>query len=368
MTSPVQEGRSHGSRQMSPPQDPSTKDPPSYTLLAHAERSIWISSTRNQTQFTIDASFTAIPQPPHFFTVFPLDPPQRRTLHYEYTFLSHHAIHVRLGLASPSQKQEPISEDASFPAPHVREWLCTGYFPTPEDNEEELRREGKDLMNCGVELRAGDFNTWVNPRSRGGMEYQYVADKDGIMGFEGFYNNPEKDIVELGKSLDAAHISEEEQEERRKQRKPLWKLNTNGPFSHSSMPAGITAKGDELKCFELFELQAGENLHMAFTENAVPADRDETAVRKTSDSDKAAERVDDPHGDPDLLLFYTDRNWGCLVKKPLPISIDRLQRMQGNQIMLSVSTKGDKMEYILLAGEALEKMKAEYGNLHQKTE
>ena len=41
--------------------------------------------------------------------------------------------------------------------------------------------------------------------------------------------------------------------------------------------------------------------------------------------------------------------------------------MQSNQIMLSVSTSGDRMEYIILAGEALEKMKAEYGHLNKKT-
>ena len=224
-------------------------------------------------------------------------------------------------------------------------------------------------MNVGLELRASDFNTWVNPRSCGGMEFQYVTDKDGFMGFEGFYNNPGKDMAELGKSLDAAHISDEDQEEQRRGRVPLWKLNTNGPFSHSSMPTGIGAIGDKLKSFELFELRAGENLSVAFTDKAVPANQDETALEETTESNKMAETVvESEHGDPDLLLFWTDRDWGCLVKKPLPVSIDRLQRMQGNQIMLSVSTSGDRMEYIILAGEALEKMKAEYGHLKKKTE
>lgn len=368
MTSPFQEA---GPERTSPPQDSSTEESPapSYIFLAHGERSVYTVSTRNSTQFTIDASFSAIPQPPHFFTVLPLDPPQRRSLHYEFTFLSRHALHVRFGVASPSQKQEPFPDDASFPPAHVRERLCTGYFPTPQSNLDELRREGKDLMNVGVELRAGDFNTWVNPHSCGGMEYQYVMDKDGFMGFEGFYNNPEEEVVKVGKSLDAAHISDEDQIERRKGRVPLWKLNTNGPFSHSSMPAGISAAGDEVKSFELFELRAGENLNVAFTDTAVPANQDETALKRTSESGKEAETVVEPQGgNPDLLLFWTDRNWGCLVKKPLPVSIDRLQRMQGNQIMLSLSTSGDRMEYIILAGEALEKMKAEYGHLNKKTQ
>lgn len=223
-------------------------------------------------------------------------------------------------------------------------------------------------MTVGLEDRAGDFNTWVNPRSSGGMEYQYVKDLDGIMGFEGFYNNPEQDVVEVGKSLEAAHISDMNQEDRRKSRVPLWKLNTNGPFSHSSMPAGICAAGDEVKSFELFELRTGENLSVAFTDNADPTNQDNIPSAKTSDNGKKGETAADPHGDPDLLLFWTDRNWGCLVKKPLPILIDRLQRMQGNQIMLSVPTKGDRMECLILAGEALEKMKAEYGHLHKKTE
>ena len=224
-------------------------------------------------------------------------------------------------------------------------------------------------MSVGVELRAGDFNTWVNPRSCGGMEYQYVMDKDGFMGFEGFYNNPETDVVEVGKSLDTAHISDKDQEERRKGRVPLWKLNTNGPFSHSSMPAGIGAIGDKVTSFELFELRTGESLNVAFTDKAVPANQGDTALKETSESDTKAEIVVEPQdGDPDLLLFWTDRNWGCFVKKPLPIKIDGLQRIQGNQILLSVSTSGDRMEYIILAGEALEKMKAEYGHLKKKTE
>ena len=381
MTIPTQEANSQ-QKSSPPPQDPSTEDPPapSYNFLAHGEQSLYTVSTRNQTQFTIDASFSAIPRPPHHFTVLPLDPPQRRSLHYEFTFLSRRALHVRFGVAGPSQKQEPFPDDASFPPAHVREWLCTGYFPTPESNLDELKREGKDLMNVGVELRAGDFNTWVNPHSCGGMEYQYLVDKDGFMGFEGFYNKPEQNVVEeVGKSLDTAHISdkdsdedsdEDREEERGKARAPLWKLNTNGPFSHSSMPAGIVAEGDELKCFELFEFQTGENLQVAFTDKAVPADQEgKTALEKTSDSDSKAETLVEPQGgNPDLLLFWTDRDWGCLVKKPLPVSIDSLQRMQGNQIMLSVSTLGDRMEYIILVGEALEKMKAEYGNLHRKTD
>ena len=203
---------------------------------------------------------------------------------------------MRFGVASPSQKQEPFPNDASFPPAHVREWLCTGYFPPPESNLDELRREGKDLLNVGVELRAGDFDTWVNPRSSGGMEYQYVMDKDGFMGFEGFYNNPEKDVVDVGKSLDAAHISDEDQGERRKGRVPLWKLNTNGPFSHSSMPAGIGAIGDKVKSFELFELRAGENLNVAFTDKADPANQDEMALEKTSDSKEKGETEVEPQG------------------------------------------------------------------------
>ena len=368
MTSPIEAA---DSGQKSSPQYPSTVDPgaPSYFLLAHGERSIYTVSTRNQTRFTVDASFSAIPQPPHFFTVYSLDPPQRRSLHYELTFLSRDALHVRFGVASPSQEQEPFSDDASFPPPHVREWLCTGYFPAPEENLDELRGHGKDLMNVGLEMRAADFNTWVNPQSCGGMEYQYVVDKEGIMGFEGFYNKPKQDVVEMEKGLDAAHISDKNKEEWRGERRPLWKLNTNGPFSHSTMPAGIGVAGDVVKSFELFELNAGEDLSVAFSDSAAPADQIETDSTNLSDSEGKAETVvENPDQESDLLLFWTDRDWGCLVKKPLPILIDRLQRMQGNQIILSVSTRGDRMEYIILAGEALERMKAEYGNLNKKTE
>ena len=340
-------------------QDEST---PVYSLLAHGEQRKYITSTRKKTQFDIDATVYAISQPPHPFGIHNLDPPRRHSLHYELTFLSRHALHVRFGLANDSGKLEPFDDDPAFPPVHIRDWLIAGHFQTPEDKVDDLKQAGTEILSCGVELRAQDFNTWVNGRMRGGMEYQHITGEDGLMGFEGFYYSPEKSGVnDMNQNVDETRESEE-----MKRRKPLWKHCVNGPFSQASMPAGVCSVNEELKCFELFELRTGENLNVAFTERDTP--EEPATIASTTAADGGNEKGDKPHDqsdDPDLLFFWTDHNWGCLVKKPLPITIDPIQRLKGRQLMLSIATKGDRMEYIIVAGEAFEKMKARYS--HQQT-
>ena len=326
--------------QSSASQEVSAQD---YLLIAHPEYTNYTVSVRNKTQFTINASVCAIPQSPQVMSIYPLDPPQRQPLHYEFTFLSRHALHVRFSFATDVQAQEPFPDDPTFPPPSARDWLSTGYFPTPQDKDDDIRHLGEKVMNCGVELRRSDFNTWVNPRMRGGMEYQFVEDKNGMMGFEGFYTYPEKiDVGDVAGSLDSKRISTEMVEEERAKRAPLWKLCTNGPFSHASLPSGVSLMEQNRRCYELFELMTGENLHVSFTKNEVDGS--------------------------ELLFFWTDRDWGCLVKRPLPASVDTLQRYMSRQLILSVSTEGDRMEYIIVAGEAFERMKSQYGNMREKDE
>lgn len=121
------------------------------------------------------------------------------------------------------------------------------------------------------------------------------------------------------------------------------------------MPSGIAdVEGQPTRCFELFEFRAGENLSLQFSEKTVPKQQGSTSL---SEQDASSDREEDP----ETLFLWTDRNWGCLVKHPLPIKVDWLQRTRGSQIMLSVSTRSLNMEYIIVAGEALDKMKAEYG-------
>ena len=332
--------------------------PPTYLILAHGESYSHLVSTRNKTQFSVLGSVYAVPQAPHDFGIFNLEPPQSQALHYEFTFLSRHALHVRFSLATSTEKQEPFPDDPEFPPLHVRDWLCRGYYRTPEDKDEVIEKLDKEILSCGVELNKSDFYTWVNPQLRGGMEYEFVTDKQGLMGFTGFYNYAE------GRTGDNALLSDEEKDKERLGRVPLWKQNIHGPFTSANMPSGIGFLAEERRCFELFELQTGENLNVAFTERNNPAkDRLQALEERDGGSADAAKKAgSDAVDDPDLLFCWTDRNWGVLVKKPLPVSIESLQRIRGKQLMLSISTKGDRMEYIIVAGEALEKMKALYGN------
>lgn len=327
---------------------------PSYLLLAHPEQLEYTSSTRNKTQFRVTAPVYAIPQPPHDFQVLNISPPQNHLIHYELTFLSRHALHVRFQLDVRADQNEPFPDDPSFPPAQVREQLCTGHFPTPQELEAGVTREGQERMACGLELRAADFNTWVNPYLRGGMEYQFVTDEDGNMGLEGFYNY-DGDVVDAAASGKDVTLSDEEQQKLKEGRKPLWKLSTRGPFSHASMPAGVAdAEGQLRKHFELFEFAIGENLGLQFKERKNPAQQGSTTSDEQGDRSSLEE-------DPEAVFLWSDRGWGCLVKDPLPIRVDRLSRIHGPQIMLSVSTKSPVMEYVIVAGEALETMMAEYG-------
>ena len=322
-----------------------------YLLLTHPEKFVDIVSVRNRTQFLIASTIYAIPQQPRDFSVLGITPPQQKPIHYEVAFLSRHALRVRFRLDPRAKNDEPFPDDPAFPPQHVREWLYR--FPIPEeikdgdDDEASAGQSGQDRLNCGLRIQGHAFNTWVNPYLMGGMEYQYLADEDGNVGLEGFYNYSEES-VEASNSGKGVVLSEEDQQKQIKERVPLWKISTRGPFSHASMPSGIGhAVGQASRCFELFELRLGENLHLQFSTKHSP-------TRPDKQLEKGEER-------PDAVFLWTDRNWGCLVKNPLPIAADILARLGRNQVMLSVSTEDSAMEYIIVAGEDFQRMKAEYG-------
>lgn len=324
---------------------------PPYIYLLHPERYNSLSSIRETTQCTIVSRIYAIPLPPDNFTIFSVNPPQRQYLHYEVKFLSRHALRVRFGFSSitgtaENEREAPFPEDSAWPRPDVKEWLETGYCPKPNEDITGLLQPGakQQIMRCGLEQRFGDFATWVNPQGRGGMEYQLVSDSDGHQGFEGFYNYDAAGhewAKSRGKEFAATEEEGPSQEhiDAMRKRQPLWKQSTRGPFTHANMPPGVGAvpgqPAEETTYYELFELQPGEQLSLRF-----------------HDADNA-------------LFFWTDRGWGCLVKTGESVQVEWVQRLGGPQIMLQVSAKGSHgtgpgMEYIIVAGEALERMKEAY--------
>ena len=313
---------------------------PSYAYLIHPERSFYWSTTRERTRIRAASRVYAIPPLDQPFRILSVTPTQRVALDYELTFLSRYTLHVRFGFSDKpveerdgeaegeeEQEQERalFPDDPSFPPSHMKEWLETGYAAEANDIDENLVPAGKHVMHFGVEVRGQDFNTFVRPHRKGGMEYQYVTDEDGNMGLEGFYlydpAGTETSPAAEGEAGDNPGMAEK--------RTPLWKQNTRGPFSHSSMAPGVYEINGFKRCFELFELRPGENLHVRFDEGKA-------------------------------LFFWTDRGWGFLMKNPRPVRIEWLARLNGPQIMLSLSTDDAYMEYIIVAGEALEKMKKEY--------
>lgn len=231
----------------------------------------------------------------------------------------------------------------------MKEWLETGHCPEPHEDITALLQPDAtpQIMRCGLEQRSGDFATWVNPQGRGGMEYQLVTDSDGNQGFEGFYNYDaagHEYAKSRGEEFAASRATEEQGPSQdhigaMRRRKPLWKQSTRGPFTHANMPPGVGAvpgqPAEETTYYELFEFQPGENLNFQF-----------------SDTENA-------------LFFFTDRGWGCLVKTRESMRVEWVGRFGGSQIMLQVRAKGSYgtgagMEYIIVAGEALEKMKEAY--------
>ena len=179
------------------------------------------------------------------------------------------------------------------------------------------------------------------------MDYQLVTDADGNQGFEGFYDYDaagHEYAKSRGEEFAASRTTEENGPSQdhinaMRRRKPLWKQSTRGPFTHANMPPGVGAvpgqPAEKTTYYELFELQPGENLSLQF-----------------SDADNA-------------LFIFTDRGWGCLIKTRESIQVEWVHRLGGPQIMLQVRAKGSYgtgagLEYIIVAGEALDKMKEAY--------
>ena len=341
------------------PEQPETNDTQnhqeksqSYNFIAHPEFVERLSSTRNSTTYYVASTLYAIPQSPETFKVLNITPPQKKLILYECTFLSRHALHVRFGLGLNATKDDEISTDPPFPPARVRNHLCTGFFH-PDSNAEVP--EGKERLACGLEKRGVNFNTWVNPHLRGGMEYQFVVDEDGNMGLEGFYNHHQESIEAARAGADVS-LTEEGEMKLKEGRRPLWKNSTRGPFSEASMPSGVAEVNGQQILYELFEFAAGEDLYLKFI------DRDVEGGQKPKVTEEGDERT---HENQDLF-FWTGRGWGCLVKNCMPIKVDWQSRLQGQQIMLSIRTKSPEMEYIIVAGEALEKLKSELYHEHSE--
>ena len=61
------------------------------------------------------------------------------------------------------------------------------------------------------------------------------------------------------------------------------------------------------------------------------------------------------------IFFWTDRGWGCLLRKPAMVSQTLLEGSKSIHGLVSLVCKCDMIDYITVVGEALEKMKEEYG-------
>lgn len=56
------------------------------------------------------------------------------------------------------------------------------------------------------------------------------------------------------------------------------------------------------------------------------------------------------------VFFYINGGWGCLLRYLTMVPLTLLGRPKGTRGLISLVCKGDMMDYIILVGEALEKM------------
>ena len=257
------------------------------------------------------------------------------------------------------EHMDDFPDDADFPPPHV----------------EDLFSPESDIPETDMEAGAGGFSKWPLPR-HSGLEIRHAEEEGGNLYFEAYRGGDEK---------------------------PFWKESPRGPFSHGSLPVGVGSAGDERRCFELFALEVGENMYVGTSkvgtqgEERVPEGLvraevihsdilrgegggracgaeivgegtglgEEAVPMKTSAEDGQLSKLGHWTGSypvklPDDLFFWTDRGWGCLVRKPALVSQEFLQGPLGVRGLVSVVCEGDYMDFILVCGEALERVRGEY--------
>ena len=181
------------------------------------------------------------------------------------------------------------------------------------------------------------------------------------------------------------------------EKEPSWEESIRGPFSHGTLPNGVGKLGDEVRCFELFALRHGGKLHIGRSASGlVKAEiipRDVVTGENTSEEERAgnAKRStgDQSYYGRDLnglgrteedgmesimehwngyypsplgpeIFFWTDGGWGCLLRNPAMVAQTLMEGPKGIRKLVNLVCKCDMMDYIIVVGEALEKMKNEY--------
>ena len=319
--------------------------------------------------FPLESYTYIIPPPGEAFALdFDDDTPQAE-IHHEVTFISPCALRVRFGPAAVYPYKKLFPSDGAFPPPRVRKWLLP--YPDQEPPDDEPGGEERDDLTTAWELSEEDhtFKKWVEPRGSA-LEFRHAMDDGGMMGFEAYWKD---------------------------EKEPFWKESIRGPFSHGTLPSGVGKLGEEERCFELFALRHGEKLYIGrSTSGLVRAEivpRDVLTGQDTGGEQGAAggneekgnasayggelngmEKTEQdgiasimghwngyypaPLG-PEIFL-WTDGGWGCLFRNPAMVSQTLLQGPKGIRGLVSLVCKGDMMDYIIVVGEALEKMKKEY--------
>ncbi|KAK4693687.1 hypothetical protein P7C71_g3758, partial [Lecanoromycetidae sp. Uapishka_2] len=297
------------------------------------------------------------------------DDPQAE-IHYEVTFISACALRIRFGPIAVYPYKRYFPPDAAFPPLQVRKWLFPYHDEEPPDDEP--RGEERDDLKTDWEISEGEhtFKKWVEPRGSG-LEFRHaMEDGGGLMGFEAYWKN---------------------------EKEPFWKESIRGPFSHGTLPTGVGKLGDEVRCFELFALRHGEKLFIGRSTSGlvrteiVPRDvltGENTGIGEGAENASRSTRDQSPRGrhfnplgkteEDDMasimghwngyyptpmgpeIFFWTDGGWGCLLRNPAMVAQTLLEGPQGVRGLVSLVCKGDMMDYIIVVGDALEKMKKEY--------
>ena len=319
--------------------------------------------------FPLESYTYIIPPPGQPFALdFDDDTPQAE-IHHEVTFISTCALRVRFGPVAAYPYKQYFPPDATFPPLQVRKWL----FPYPDDEppDDEPRGEERDDLKTAWEISEEEhtFKKWVEPRGSA-LEFRHTMDDGGLMGLEAYWKN---------------------------ETEPFWKESIRGPFTHGTLPNGVGKLGDEVRCFELFALRHGEKLYIGrSTSGLVKAEiiprsvvtGESTSGEEGADKANRSARDQGSYGrDLDGLwrteedamesimghwngyypsplgpeiFFWTDGGWGCLLRNPAMVAQTLVEGPQGIRGLVSLVCKGDMMDYIIVVGDALEKMKKEY--------
>ena len=336
--------------------------------LNHPSGESDFANARSFSFFPIESYTYVIPPPGQEFALdFDDDTPQAE-IHYEVGFISPCALRVRFGPAAvyPYGKLFPL--DATFPPPRVRKWLYP--YPDEEPPDDEPGGEERDDLTTAWEISEDDhtFQKWIEPRGSA-LEFRHAMDDGGMMGFEAYWKD---------------------------EKEPFWKESIRGPFSHGTLPSGVGKLGEEVRCFELFALRYGEKLYIGrSTTGLVKADiiPPDVLTGQNTGGEEGAETANEER-DPSSygtrlnglgeneedgmesimghwngyyptplgpeIFFWTDGGWGCLLRNPAMVSQTLVKGPKGIRGLVSLVCKGDMMSYIIVVGEALEKMKKEY--------